>query len=37
MEYMGLNFDRDLAMLIFNYLDRDQDSNLLYSDFVSLG
>ena len=37
IEQMGLQFDREICQLIFNYLDRDHDSALLYSDFVAMG
>lgn len=37
IEALGLQFDRDITQLIFNYLDRDHDSALLYSDFVAMG
>jgi hypothetical protein len=37
LDIIGLtSFDRHLSLLIFNYLDRDHDHNLVYNDFVRL-
>lgn len=36
IEDLRLNFDRELIVQIFNYLDRDNDSALIHADFVAL-